>query len=855
MVSVMKRSEWLALVAVCALFGGLRAQRGDQKDAPGTVQAPPPDWLAIPPAPPLGPAEALASFRVEAGLVVELVASEPLIEDPVAAVFDAEARLWVVEMRGFMPDADGTNESEPNGRIVVLADRDGDGAMDERTVFADGLALPRGVLPLGEGRALVVVPPTIWLMSDRDGDGRADERLDLGLEYPNGFSDPEHAANTPLVGPDGWIHLARYERRLRIMGTRVTSEPVAMGGQWGHAFDDEGRLVHNGNSDYLRGHPAAPQYGVRHPFLASPAFVNQQYDREQELWPSRVTPGVNRGYQSGTLRADGRLARFTATCAPIVYRGDWLTAFVGNAFVCEPSAHLVRRAVLVAAGASQRGRVAEKGAEFLTSSDERFRPVNLTDGPDGALYVVDLYRGLIQHKNYLTSYLRKQVDERGLAAPIHRGRIWRVRPSAGPRRLPVVVAGRSPEELVALVAHDNGHVRDHAQRALIAAGERRVAPALRELVVVAPRAAVRSQALRTLAGLGALDRATLAAARRDVDPAPRCVAVAQLEARVAGGDVLAIAALRGMAETEPDARVAMQLALTLGAAPRGDAAQRGDVHDALLTLLVRHGGDAALRDAVISGLAGEEPAFAARLLEDPRGQTLGSAGDACLRRLAQCVARSRDAAAITALLDRALAVSARERGDALLRGLAEGLPGKGSKRIPFAVVPPGVAVLRLAENAFRREVGERFAESIETPAASGSGTPMLTPAERERLARGAAGYALHCAACHQPGGQGLEGLAPPLLGSEWVLGDPDVLARIVLRGLTGPIEVAGRRFELPLMPDHAKLGDEELAAILSHVRRAWDHEASLVTPAAIAAQRQATASRTQPFTAAELQAR
>ncbi|MBI5851553.1 MAG: dehydrogenase [Planctomycetes bacterium] len=841
-----------ALVFACACAVSAPAQRGDEKDPPGTVQAPPPGFLSLPPSPPLPPHEELATFTVQDGFCVELVACEPMVEDPVAAVFDAHARLWVVEMRGFMPDADGGGESEPNGRIVVLADRDGDGAMDARTVFADGLALPRGVLPLGDGRALVLAPPSIWLFSDRDRDGVADERRDLGLEYPNGFSDPEHAANTPLVGPDGRIWFARWDRCLRIDGETVTSEPVAMGGQWGHAFDDAGRLVNNGNSDYLRGHPASPHYGVRHPFLDAPAFVNRQYDKDQEVWPMRITPGVNRGYQKGTLREDGRLWRFTAACAPLVYRGDWLAACTGDVFVCEPSAHFVRRAVLRPDGASLRGRVAEPQREFLASTDERFRPVNLADGPDGALYVVDLYRGVIQHKNYLTTYLRRQVDERGLASPIHLGRIWRVRPAAGERRRAVVVAERSAGELAALCEHDNGHVRDLAQQALVAARAKSAAPALRAQALHAVRAALRSQALWTLAGLCALDRGTLAHARDDADPDVRATAVRLTEPRVARGDVIAVIRVADAARGESAPRVAMQFALTLGATPRADTDLRVRAHVALVDLAVRFAGDPAVRDAVLSGLSGEELAFLARWSEDSRASAPRDEDLEFLRRLAQCVVRARDAGAITVLLERAVDRAHAGSGDALLRGVLDALPKKGSKRIAFAAEPETLARLRGSTDAFRRGVADRLAEAIDT---SGAAAKDLDPASRAMLARGAAGYALHCAACHQPSGTGLDGLAPPLAGSEWVLGDPQVLTRLVLRGLTGPIEVAGRRFELPLMPDHARLSDDELAASLSHVRRAWDHEASLVDPDFVASQRKATAERVQPYTVRELQTR
>ncbi|MDA0374139.1 MAG: hypothetical protein O2865_10175, partial [Planctomycetota bacterium] len=434
------------------LAAPLIAQAGDAKDPKGLRQEDPPAWMVIPASPVRTPAEELATFVVEPGYRVQLVAAEPLVQDPVAIRFDEEGRVWVVEMRGYMPDADGAGEKEAVGSIAVLEDSDSDGVMDRRTVYADGLAMPRAVLPLGDGEALVLAPPHFLHLKDRDGDGVADERTSIGVEFDNGFTDPEHAANTPTFGIDNWIYLARFDKRLRLRDGVWEVEPAAFGGQWGLGKDDAGGFWFNTNSDYLRAHLAPPSYVALHPGLDRPAYYNQRIGHSQEVWPIRITPGVNRGYQKNVLREDGRLRTFTAVCAPTVYRGDLMPELRGDVFAVEPACHVVRRAKVTVDGTGARGENAYPDREFLASTDERFRPVFAETGPDGALYLVDLYRGLIQHRNYLTSYLRRQVEARGLAAPIHVGRIWRVVPdpqvaAAGAPVLASTELGVDPEKV------------------------------------------------------------------------------------------------------------------------------------------------------------------------------------------------------------------------------------------------------------------------------------------------------------------------------------------------------------------------------------------------------------------------
>src|SRR4051812_29334119 len=179
----MKIRTPLLAVLLALVTGPLaHAQIGDRLDKAGEVQKPIVPAERIPPAPPLSAAEALASFTVAPGFKLELVASEPLVQDPVAIAFAPDGALWVVEMRDYMPDLDGTTENEANGRVVVLRDRDGDGRYDSATVFVDHLVLPRAILLVGDG-ALIGAPPELAFWRDTDGDGKADTKVLVASDY------------------------------------------------------------------------------------------------------------------------------------------------------------------------------------------------------------------------------------------------------------------------------------------------------------------------------------------------------------------------------------------------------------------------------------------------------------------------------------------------------------------------------------------------------------------------------------------------------------------------------------------------------------------------------------------------
>lgn len=827
--------------------------------------------VEAPPAPPLSPSEALKSFTIAPGFRIELVAAEPLIQDPVVIAFDSGARMWAAEMTSYMPDAYGKGEKEPVGRIVILEDTDSDGRMDKRSVWLDGLVLPRAVLPIRDG-ALVATPPYLKFHRDTDGDGRADIEQPVASNYGNPKQNPEHQANGLLLAMDNWVYSANHDARFRWVpdedaidkGDRkavkwITSRTPTRG-QWGLSMDDWGRLYHNSNSDYLRADVVPPHYfPTRNPHYAGQNGVNQQLDKDQTCWPVRPTPAVNRGYRKGFLRADGSLKEFTAACGPCVYRGG---AFpddcAGDVFVCEPSAHLVRRADVTEDGITLKAKNAYDGAEFLASTDERFRPVNIHIGPDGALYVVDMYRGILQHVYYLTGYLRELHLRRDMELPIHMGRIYRVVHDSTDRAPAERLADVPTRDLVELLAAPNGWVRDTAQRLIVERQDRTVLTPLRNLYAAATDPRARLHALWTLEGLNGLDRATLLAALRERRPHVAAAAVRLSERLLAGQspgreptELLSRMIDLAKSTTHPSVRV--QCAFTLSAVDHPSATE------AVAGLLAESPDDKVRRDAALSGLAGRE-LETLELLSTNETFVWKSAGrEATLGALGGAVLREAKAERVERLLAGcADADTVPWHRLAVLAGMAEvakkGKDAKADAGVTFAAAPQ--PFLSLVEHRDARVV--ELAGAIE-PLLHWPGkvdeqqelAPPLTAAQQKLFDDGRIIFGATCAACHQTGGEGLDGKAPPLRGSPWVAGPEGPLIRIVLNGVRGPIHVGEQVLNME-MPNLAVLDDRSVAAVLTYARREWGHTADPVDPESVAKVREQVKDRPDAWTEEEL---
>lgn len=790
-------------------------------------------------------------MQLRDGFALQLFAAEPLVADPVAAALDAAGRMWVVEMRGYMNDIDATGERAANGRIVVLADDDGDGRADRSTVFADELVLPRAVLPL-RGGALVVLPPDLVWLPDVDGDLRADGRQALAGGFEAGLDNPEHSGNGLLWGLDQRIHVANDPRLWRWTPDGFRVETGAGGGQWGISHDDRGRCYFNYNEDWLRCDLVPGRYGPLAAATGGLAGLNWRVCPERTVWPIRITPGVNRGYQVGRL-VEWVLAIHTAACAPHVYRGGLLPCDA-DVFVCEPAGNLVRRIVLRDHDAQLRGAnpyEAER-REFLASTDERFRPVGLLTGFDGALYVVDMYRGVIQHRNFVTTFLRRQIEARGLERPIGLGRIWRIAPTGTATRPSPSLFDVPASDLVTALGDRNGARRDLAMRELVLRQERTAAAAVRASARGGATPATRIAAFGVLVGLELLTADDVRSALRDEDVGVQAFALPYAAPFLAAGDGHLWARLGALAAAGP-ANVRWLVALALAdVAAQPKAARHHDRRLALLeTLLAAHGDDASLRAAVAAAAGDDLVALLVRWRE--RGEGASEWRFAAVRDLAARALRTRRESLQRQLFDAAAAAS----GDwtrALLRGAVDGLP-KGAARDGWLVLgSPSRTLVQLAGGGERdvAALAQELAAAVVIAGASAPSTAHeLTTAQQQLVRAGERVYARACAACHQLDGRGMPGLAPPLRDSEWVVGPPERLVRIVAHGVRGPIEVAGTTWTLE-MPAQAQLSDAEVAQVTSYARRAFGHAATAVEVADVAALRAAHRDRSEPWTAQEL---
>jgi mono/diheme cytochrome c family protein/glucose/arabinose dehydrogenase len=449
--------------------------------------------------PQLSPEESIKKMHLEDGFTIKLVAAEPLTVAPVALNFDDKGRIWVVEMVDFMPDTAGTGEDKPTGKVVILSDKNGDGVMDERKVFLDSLVLPRAICLIENG-ILVAESPNLWYYDIKDD--KAVNKTLVDAAYADG-GNVEHQPNGLLRGLDNWIYNAKSSKRYRKKGNRWLIEKTHFRGQWGITQDDQGRLFYNTNSENLLGDFFSPGLGAYNVNQRGVAGYVTKIVADNRVYPARPTPGVNRGYVEGVLDDSLRLVNFTAACAPMIYNGTLFNkGYYGNAFVAEPSANLIKRNILNENDYAVEGKEAYEKREFLASEDERFRPVNLQVGPGGAMYVVDIYRGILQHKTYLTPYLKKEIQARNLTQPLSCGRIYKIIPTD--KKEDAVTVPKEPSKLVSLLGSPNGWLRNKAQQQLVDGKYKEVATTLRSNLKAPDNVLALTHSLWTLEGLDML---------------------------------------------------------------------------------------------------------------------------------------------------------------------------------------------------------------------------------------------------------------------------------------------------------------------------------------------------------------
>ncbi|MBO9573276.1 MAG: dehydrogenase, partial [Chitinophagaceae bacterium] len=584
------------------------------------------------------PENALATFEVEKGFKIELVASEPLVEDPVDMEIDEYGRMYVVEMHGYPLDKSGS------GAIRMLTDTDGDGKFDKSTKFAEGLVLPNSVMRWKKG-ILVTDAPNVYYFEDTDGDGKSDIKDTMLTGFS--LSNPHINVNNPLYGIDNWIHLGHrgaittrnYENIFGDKGTEVyypgkpnsprlpknadsrsvrfrpdkdLIEITSGRAQFGHTFDLWGHHLFGDNQNHAFAEVLAAPYISRNKDLTVGEATDAISDHGAAAEIYQITTNPERQMFSGvgTMTSASGITAYLGGLFPAPFDKD-------VNFICESVSNLVHADKIKDSGASfSASRVGEPGKEFLASRDAWFRPVNLYVGPDGALYVVDYYRQIIEHPEWMSD---EAVKAGGLYNGRDMGRIYRITPvDAKPAEWikGLKLGDASPAELVEYLKSNNNWWRINAQRLLVDRNDKSVVPALTELTKNNYPAA-RLHALWTLEGLDELKPEIIVSALKDSVAGIRENAIRLAEIHLKQYPDLAKSLLT--LQNDDNVKVRYQLLCTLGYLDTPEAEQARqkllfrDINDkwvqiAALTASSAHSG--SLLNYVLKNYKNDVPAYA-----------------------------------------------------------------------------------------------------------------------------------------------------------------------------------------------------------------------------------------------------
>jgi mono/diheme cytochrome c family protein len=760
---------WIQLCSVASVLvvaGAILTSQTQTPPQPAPVQQPPPagggrgletqiamgaDFGPKPPVVRLTPEEQQKRFLLPPGYRIEPVLSDPLIQDPVGVTFDGNGRMYVLEMRSYMQDADGSNSRAPISRISRHEDTNGDGTYDRSTVFVDNMVMPRVAFPLEDGVILALETDNrdMYKYTDSNGDGVADKK-ELFYQNVGRVTNMEWQPGGLTWALDNWLYMTYNPFRLRMTpgGKVLREETEPNGGQWWSAQDNYGKMW------WVDGGGEIGPVNFQAPIAYGAFNVPDNFEPEFQVpWPA---PGGIADMQGGMNRVrlpDGTLNHFTSASGVEIYRGHRLPPdLLGDLLFGEPVGRIVRRAKVVVTEGLTQLRNAYPKSEFLRSTDPLFRPVAVHNAPDGTLLVVDMYTGIIQDAQFVGAYLRAKVDQYQLDKLHNYGRIWRItHEGMTPDRQQPRMYRETPAQLVKHLEHPNGWWRDTAQKLLVLRQDKSVVPALQAIARSGTNQLARIHALWTLEGLESLDAALLRELMKNPDAQMRIQAIRASESLYKAKDKSFAADYKAMTE-DRDPNVVIQAMLTL------------NLH--------------------------KVPDF-----------------------------------------------------DSLIRATIKNATARGVREIGGQILRP------------QTSLGQR-----PSLADTAVGAFNFSTDQRRALVRGEAIYREICAACHAPDGNGApmagapEGtkLAPPLAGSPRVTGHRDYVIKVLLNGLTGPIE--GREFPGGVMVPMGTNTDQWLSDIVNYVRNSFGNSGLFVTPGQVAAARKTSAARKTMWTMPELEA-
>ncbi|XOV91300.1 MAG: c-type cytochrome [Bacteroidota bacterium] len=809
------------------------------------------------PSPALTPQEELSTFELASGLKIQLVAAEPLVQEPAVIKFDQKGRLWVVEMRSFMMDIDGTDQDQPLGRVSVLFDDDNDGQMDRSVVFADSLVLPRAIAFVEDG-VLIAEDVPLWFYQDMDGDLIADHKFLVDSAYGR-KGVIEHSPNGLLRGFDGWLYNAKSDHRYKKVGEEWVKDKTEFRGQWGISKDDLGRLYYNYNWSQLHADIVPPNYLSRNPNHTSTTGIDVGLTTNRSVFPIRPNLAANRGYLPETLDKEGKIKEFTSACSPFVYRGDLLPKeYLGNVFVCEPVGNLIKRNLVRQESYNLTAKYAYDSMEFLASKDERFRPVSLSSGPDGALYVADMYHGIIEDGQYMTEYLREMTIQRRLTTPIHCGRIWRIIPDNGFEDIPKIdPTTLNTIELVDLLSNQNGWYRDIAQQLIIERGDNSTFPLLERMVIDQDLVfTTRIHALWTLFGLNNPHIEIYFKALNDKNDHVRALAVRLLEGIVRNDKEMQSRYLTKVSELIKEESPVVDLQIALSVVSLDKAAKE----ELLAQITKKYFNDPLIRDAVLSSLVNEEFDFMNKLIEQSDWDGNESEKAIMIELLASASTRKADPDELLQL------ITDLEKADgqfdwkqrAILDGMSLFAMESETDPIQLSEQPNLFSKLENMEAIYQDKI-QKISAMFDWQGkewVTDNHDSVKFKVDPVQFANGRKHYLNVCSGCHGTDGKGLNRFGPPLRNSEWVLGSEKRLALLLIHGMQGPVTVAGKSYGspdiLPEMPSFSVFDDGKIAAIMTYIRSEWGHNAEPVSGRNVAGYRIRGQGKLTPWKAEEL---